>query len=215
MKNKLITGTILNPQSDERCDFFPEGAMSLREKDGQWFVENIGELSDFNQEEYEVIDAKGKLIMPAFFDVHFHWVQDDVREMPKDQLLEWLDKYTFPSERKFEDKEYSKEKSQSFFKRLASTGTLGGAIYSSIHEHALRDAQEKVIGEFAIGNVQMTMNSPDFLTQSKEEAIELSNKLSREYLGTLKLAKENRRHHLCNLNQSNLSKKGAYLWTLE
>lgn len=181
MKNKLIIGTILNPKSDQECALIKNGAMSLRENEGKWVVDKLGALSDFNQEDFEVIDAKGKLIMPTFFDVHFHWVQDDVREMPKDQLLEWLDKYTFPSERKFEDKDYSKQKSEFFFKRLAATGTLGGAIYSSIHEHALRDAQEAVIGEFAIGNVQMTMNSPDFLTQTKEEAIELSNKLAKEY----------------------------------
>lgn len=185
---KLIIGSILNPLNDKKSEYFPEGAMVLKSKriNGaeSFVIANIGKLKDISKlySSYdEVIDLRGELIMPGFFDMHFHWVQDDVRMMPKANLLEWLDKYTFPTERKYEDKNYAKEKAEFFFKRLTKTGTLGGAVYSSIHEHAVNYAFKYALGDFVIGNVLMTINSPDFLTQKKSNAIKLANKLSGKY----------------------------------
>ncbi len=184
MKKKIILGQILNPISDTKCDYYRDGALTIVETKDGWIVDSVKDASKVTKRainEAELIDMQGQLIMPSFYDIHFHWVQDDVREMPKAKLLEWLEKYTFPAERKFEKKTYSKNKAKKFFQRLIETGTLGGAIYSSIHEHALDHAQENAIGHFAIGNVQMTMNSPKFLTQTKKEAIDLAKKLSKKY----------------------------------
>lgn len=174
-------GQILNPLADDKCEFFRNGALELVQRGDNWEIGRCCGRSEADLDGAQVEDLDGQLIMPALFDIHFHWVQDDVRTMPKAKLLEWLEKYTFPAERKFEDRSYSKAKAREFFARLVKTGTLGGAIYSSVHEHALRDAQDAAVGHFAVGNVQMTMNSPDFLTQSKAEAVELSKRLAKEY----------------------------------
>lgn len=180
-KRKVILGQILNPLSDTECVFLKNGALELCSTQNGWVIGKLGSREELDLEGAEILDLGDKVVMPSFFDIHFHWVQDDVRTMPKAKLLEWLEKYTFPAERKFEDQDYSKAKARVFFERLVRTGTLGGAVYSSIHEHALHDAQKEVVGHFAIGNVQMTMNSPDFLTQTKEDAIELSNRMSKQY----------------------------------
>ena len=119
--------------------------------------------------------------MPGFFDMHFHWVQDDVRGMPKDSLLEWLQKYTFPTEMKFAQKEFSQKKAKEFFKKLTATGTIGGACYSSIHESAIVAAMKEVKGDFVIGNVLMNMHSPEELTQSEDESINLTKKLIKRF----------------------------------
>ena len=118
------------------------------------------------------------LFLPPFYDMHFHWVQDDVREMPKTSLIEWLQQYTFPAESKFADQNYARRKAEYFWKRILGTGTVGGLCYSSLHEVALEEALHFARGEFRIGNVLMTMNSPDFLTQSEGEASELVAKLA-------------------------------------
>src|SRR5690606_9729655 len=123
------------------------------------------------------IDFGHSVIMPGFFDMHFHWVQDDVREMPKDSLLEWLDKYTFPTEAKYKDKKYTEQKAKYFFDKLTKYGTIGGACYSSIHEHAVDSAIKNAKGDFVIGNVLMNMNSPENLTQTEEESLKLTKKL--------------------------------------
>lgn len=181
MNKKIVLGQILNPVNDNECEFHRNGALVLRKSADGWAVESLGDRSEISLEGNEIIDLGQSVVMPSFFDVHFHWVQDDVRTMPKAKLLEWLEKYTFPAERKFEDETYSRDKAREFFARLTRTGTLGGAIYSSIHEHALHHAQDEAVGHFAIGNVQMTMNSPDFLTQTKESATELSNRMAKRY----------------------------------
>ena len=77
------------------------------------------------------------LLMPAFFDTHFHWVQDDVRQMPKVSLIEWLERYTFTEEAKYSDRNFSSAKAKQFWKRILSVGTIGGLCYSSIHDVAL------------------------------------------------------------------------------
>lgn len=182
-KYQFYKGTILNPLSDTDCDFYPQGLLVVKKgkikdlvtwekgekKYAKEFTKN--NLKDFGKD----------VIMPAFFDMHFHWVQDDVREMPKDSLLEWLEQYTFPTEMKYASESYSKKKAKTFFKKLISHGTVGGACYSSIHENALVAAMENVKGDFVIGNVLMNMNSPEKLTQTEKESLELTKKLIKKY----------------------------------
>lgn len=182
MKYIVIYSNIINPINDTKCQFIKNGALVLKKNTKGFIVEYIGKKT----KEHGLLDADffhfdDKVIMPSFFDMHFHWVQDDVREMPKAHLLEWLDKYTFPTENKFKNKSFAKKKAKFFFDRLVKTGTLGGAVYSSIHEHALEYAFEEVKGDFIIGNVQMTMNSPKFLTQTKQNALDIATRMSKKY----------------------------------
>jgi guanine deaminase len=116
------------------------------------------------------IEKSQGLLMPAFFDTHFHWVQDDVREMPKASLIEWLEAYTFPEESRYGDRAFAKVKADFFWKRILSVGTIGGLCYSSIHDVALEEAMRSAPSDFKIGNVLMTMNCPPAITQTEEEA---------------------------------------------
>ncbi len=175
---KIILGHFLNPISDKRCELVIDGALVV--ENGK--VVQLAPKSKIKIDNSDKIeDFSGHLIVPAFFDMHFHWVQDDVREMPKANLLEWLDKYTFPAESKFKSKSYAKKKAKFFFQRLINTGTLGGACYSSIHEHALEYAMEHAKGDFVIGNVLMTINSPKFLSQTSEAAVDIVKRMSGKY----------------------------------
>ncbi|MEE2743080.1 MAG: guanine deaminase, partial [Bdellovibrionota bacterium] len=85
----------------------------------------------------EIIDRKSFTLLPSFFDLHFHWVQDEVRLMPKKSLLEWLSKHTWPYEAKFKSKYFSLRKAKGFSKELLRVGTLGGACYGSLHGHSV------------------------------------------------------------------------------
>jgi len=61
-------------------------------------------------------------------------------------------------------------------------GTLGGCVYSSIHGHTVEDALENFVGDFSVGNVLMTMNSPDYLTMKEEDSLELVKQLAKPNL---------------------------------
>ncbi len=184
---KFYRGTILNPKSDTRCDFIADGVLVVSGAPGRAILEDVLAW-DAAQKKYakkiraaNTFDHRGSVFLPGFFDMHFHWVQDEVRTMPKDSLLEWLERYTFPTEARFSDPVYSKTRAHEFFKHLSRVGTFGGAVFSSIHECALSAAMKEAKGDFVIGNVLMTMNSPKDLTQTEDQAIGLAEKMTRRF----------------------------------
>lgn len=182
-KKHFYIATILNPKNDKECDFLPNG-MIVTEKskivDILPLEKGLKKYSS-KMDKKNTTDFGDALLMPGFFDMHFHWVQDDVREMPKDSLLEWLEKYTFPTEMKFANKAYAKKRAKEFFARLTKAGTLGGACYSSIHEHAVEAAIKNVQGDFVIGNVIMNMNSPKELTQGEDDSLDITKRLIKKF----------------------------------
>jgi guanine deaminase len=186
-KLSFFIASILNPISDDKCDYHKQGLLVVEGRGKKSKILDILPLKEGKIKYQDLlnkkntVEYKNSVIMPGFFDMHFHWVQDDVRQMPKDSLLEWLQKYTFPTEMKFANKKYAKDKARHFFKKLTQSGTLGGACYSSIHEEALNAAMKEVRGEFVIGNVLMNMNSPKELTQSEKESLKLTKNLIKKF----------------------------------
>jgi guanine deaminase len=179
--------SILNPIDDKKCDYIHEGMLVVRGKGKKSVIADVLSL-DIAKKKYAKVMTKNNtvlyrnsVIMPGFYDMHFHWVQDDVRQMPKDSLLTWLEKYTFPTEAKYGKKAYAQKKAKEFFRKLEKSGTLGGACYSSIHEHAIEAAMKKISGDFVIGNVIMNMNSPKELTQTEEDSIDLTKRLIKKF----------------------------------
>lgn len=182
-KLNFYIGTILNPQNDKTCDYYPQGMLVVegaKIKDTLPLEAGLRKYAA-KMTKKNTTDLGHSAIMPGFFDMHFHWVQDDVREMPKDSLLEWLQKYTFPTEMRFKDKAYSKKRAKEFFQKLLAQGTVGGAVYSSIHEHAVDEAIKAAKGHYIVGNVLMNMNSPEELTQTEEESLNLTKKLIKKH----------------------------------
>lgn len=189
---KIILGDLINPVNDKKSFLIRNGAIVLKRglaKEGGKVVYKIEELGHekiilkkYNNKKSIEIDRQiGQLVMPSFFDMHFHWVQDDVRLRPKKYLFEWLSKYTWPHEAKFENITYSKTKAKRFRQELLRMGTLGGACYGTIHKHTVDHALKYFIGDFVVGNVLMTMNSPKYLSQQKLEAIKLVQRQSKKY----------------------------------
>jgi guanine deaminase len=181
---RAIRGAWLNPISDERCDYLSNGILLAEKRVGVWKIVELGEADELIAKhglQSEDIEEEAGLLMPPFFDMHFHWVQDDVREMPKASLLEWLEKYSFPKEAEYADAVLAEAKAAFFWKRILATGTMGGLCYSSIHKTALEAAMRHAPEHFKIGNVLMTMNSPDSLTQTDREAMELNSWAARTY----------------------------------
>jgi guanine deaminase len=184
MKSRQIyLGTFMSPVSDTFAHYFPQGALytELDPVKKAFKITSLIHQHDMNLEdlnpnsEYDIFDLSGNLIIPGLMDLHFHWVQDDVRLMPKKNLLEWLKQFTWPFEAKFQDEAWALNQAEHFFPRILRAGTLGGACYSSIHSKALEIAFQEVSregGDFILGNVLMTMNSPEELTQTEEEALQ-------------------------------------------
>jgi guanine deaminase len=180
-KLTFYRASIINPHGDRECDFLRDGVLVVKGGKIKDLLSYREAMKKYKMTDDNTIYQKDSVILPGFFDMHFHWVQEDVRQMPKDSLLTWLEKYTFPTETKYGNKAYAEKKAKTFFAKLAQVGTLGGACYSSVHEHAVDAAMKYVKGDFVIGNVLMNMNSPKKLTQTEEESLSLTKRLLKKF----------------------------------
>jgi guanine deaminase len=178
---ELILTNIINPVHDKKCHFQMDYAIVIKNSKILDIGPSFKLIKKYKDQKIKLIDRSDYFCLPSFFDMHFHWVQDDVRLMPKDSLLEWLSKYTWPYEAKFKNKNYSKKKALQFSNELMKCGTLGGACYASMHPHTVVDAQKYFKGDFIVGNVLMDMNSPKYLTQSASNAIHSVEKLAKKF----------------------------------
>lgn len=181
----IIKGAILNPQSDKVCEFYRDGVIVLKRASSGYTIEEVGAIKLLERYEkkrsIELIDYSNHLIIPGLLDLHFHWVQKDVTTMPKDNLLKWLENFTWPTEAKFKDKNFCNRQAKEFSEELLRNGTLGGACYASIHGHSVDAAFKYFTGDYFVGNVLMTMNSPEYLLQTKTNAKKLMDTLSQKY----------------------------------
>jgi len=192
---RLIKGILINPLSDKKLQWFPEGGMLVKrfKRSGGWritspelFYYRIVELYEKAPKhpkvaDYDILDFRDQVLIPGLYDLHFHWVQNDVRTQDKTSLLAWLKRYAWPCEAKFADPFFSEYQALHFFKDLLQNGTIGGAIFSSLHEHSLHHAFKFLQGRFVAGQAVMAHNSPSYLQQSEKMAAKEIKKLSEKY----------------------------------
>ena len=96
-------------------------------------------------------DYGDDLILPGFIDGHAHYPQIGVVASFGTQLLEWLEKYTFPEESRFSDINYAREKASLFLDLLLSNGTTTAAVYCTVH----RESAEAFFEEATTRNLRM------------------------------------------------------------
>lgn len=80
-----------------------------------------------------VDDWRGHLIVPGFVDVHVHYPQVDVIASYGTQLLDWLERHTFPQEARFADPGHAAAAATFFFDELLRNGTTTAAIFCTVH----------------------------------------------------------------------------------
>lgn len=76
------------------------------------------------------------LILPGFIDTHIHYPQTDVIGSAGRDLLDWLEHYTFPAERRFEEIDHARTAAEFFFDELARNGTTTAQVLGTVHKAA-------------------------------------------------------------------------------
>jgi guanine deaminase len=74
-----------------------------------------------------------RIIAPGFVDMHIHYPQTNVIGSPAEGLLPWLEKYTFPEEKRFESYDYSAEAAQFFITELLRNGVTTALTFATSH----------------------------------------------------------------------------------
>jgi guanine deaminase len=109
------------------------------------------------------IDHAGKLVLPGFIDTHVHSPQLDVIGSWGAQLLDWLETYTFPAERRMADPAQAQAGSQLFLDALLAHGTTSAVVFPTVHKvsvDALFDAASQRGMRLIAGKVLMDRHAP-------------------------------------------------------
>ena len=186
---QLIRGTLYHyPHSTSQyqsdLQSFKDGAMLI--KDGK-----IADLGDFSAlkttyNDVEVVDYSGRVIIPGLIDTHLHFPQTEIIASYGEQLLTWLDNFTFPAERQFEDADFANTMADAFLTECLKNGTTTGLVYSSVHKvatEALFEAASQRNMLTVAGKVCMDRHCPDWLQDTPESAQRDSADLIDRYHG--------------------------------
>ncbi|MCJ8346028.1 hypothetical protein MJH12_10845, partial [bacterium] len=92
----IYLANFINPKNDQQADLYLNSVLVVEDNRIKSLIpldSYTGDLSKITKLE----DDNGLLtVIPALCDTHFHWVQDPVSDMDKENLLAWLDQYVFP-----------------------------------------------------------------------------------------------------------------------
>lgn len=139
----------------------------------------------------ELIDYRGKLLMPGFVDTHIHFAQTDIIASYGEQLLAWLEKYTFPTERRFADPAHAGEVAEFFCDELLRNGTTTALAFATVHPasvDALFGAAERRQMRMLGGKVMMDRHCPDYLRDTADSGYQESKVLIERWHGRGRLS---------------------------
>lgn len=121
----------------------------------------------------EVIDLRGRLIVPGFVDTHIHYPQTEMIGAYGEQLLQWLDQYTFPVESQYHCADHAAAMSAFFLQQLLANGTTSALVFGTVHPQsveALFSAAEALEMRLIAGKVMMDRHAPDALLETPEQS---------------------------------------------
>ena len=130
--------------------------------------------------ETRLYDYQDRLIVPGFIDTHVHFPQLEIIGSYGEQLLEWLETYTFPTECKYADKSYARDMAGFFLRTLLDHGTTTALIFCTVHPQsaeALFEEAERLNMRIIAGKVMMDRNAPEALLDSPQQGYEESREL--------------------------------------
>ncbi|MCL4746637.1 MAG: guanine deaminase [Burkholderiaceae bacterium] len=152
-------------------------------------VEQIGtaaELLGRLGPDTRLIDHGAALLMPGFVDTHLHYAQTDMIASHGERLLEWLQRYTFPTERAFSDPEHAREVAGFFVDELLRNGTTSAMAFATVHPasvDAIFAAAEARSMCLIAGKVMMDRNCPDDLRDTARSGYDDSAALIERWHG--------------------------------
>lgn len=170
---------------DASHEYFEDGLLVI--DDGR--ISAVGPASELLPSlaaDIEVVHYQDALITPGFIDTHIHFPQTGMIGSYGEQLLDWLNTYTFPCEKQFADKDHADKVAKIFLKELLRNGTTTALVFGSVHPqsvNALFEEAERLDLRMIAGKVMMDRNAPDYLTDTAESGYTESKQLIERWHG--------------------------------
>ncbi|MDO4616640.1 MAG: amidohydrolase family protein [Lachnospiraceae bacterium] len=193
MKITILKGDIIYHESPAKLTAIANGYV-IAEKG---IVKGVysalpSEYADVSQNsDIDFLDYTGKLIIPGMTDLHVHAPQYTFRGIGMDQeLLTWLDQYTFPEEAKYSDLSYAKRAYRYFTEDLRRGFTTRAVIFATLHKEATIELMDQLEDTGLItyaGKVNMDRNSnPELQEESPNASITATKEWISEIAGKYK-----------------------------
>ena len=159
------------------CQTLTPNTLDLRERAFAVCVDGVSQgVFDVLPEEYAdlpVVDYGDCLIFPGMVDLHVHAPQYAFRGTSMDlELMEWLNRYTFPEEEKYENIEYAQKAYAMFVDALKGSATTRSCIFATRHRYAtelLMDMMENSGLVSYVGKVNMDREASENLTEESAD----------------------------------------------
>ncbi|CVE67265.1 guanine deaminase [Serratia sp. CY32780] len=181
-----IAACVEEPQQlDERLRHIPDGLLLLNGGVIVWF-------GSWQQGEallppgFAVTEYRDKPIVPGFIDTHIHYPQTEMIGAYGDQLLDWLNNYTFPTESRYGCEQHADAMSAFFLRELLSNGTTTALVFGSVHPQsvdALFSQAQTLNMRLIAGKVMMDRHAPQALLETPEQSYRDTRELIERWHG--------------------------------
>jgi len=129
---------------------------------------------------------RATLLVPGFVDCHVHYAQLAVIASHGSELLDWLTRYTFPSEQAFDDARHARAIARRFFDLTLAAGTTTAAAFCTVHPGSVdaffAEARRRGVRAIA-GKVLMDRHAPRALRDTARRGYDESKALIRRWHG--------------------------------
>jgi len=191
--NRAIRGPVLTFRGDP----FKDGldTTMVYESDaivafGDGIITHFGPASTIKDQLPPGIEIKNygpdSLISAGFLDSHVHFPQTPMIAAFGEQLLDWLNKYTFPTEKKYVDKAFASSVAKVFLQECLRNGITTSCVYATVFPQsvdALFEEAERLGMRIATGKVMMDRNAPDYLLDTPKTGYDDSKALIKKWHG--------------------------------
>ncbi len=150
---------------------------AVRWRPGHWLLVEGGRIVSVQAEapgpDWPREDHAGRLVLPGFVDTHVHSPQLDVIASYGSELLDWLNTYTFPAERRYADPQVAAEGAALFLDALLAHGTTAAVVFPTVHKVSADALFAAAAGRgmrVIAGKVLMDRHAPDGLRDDVEQA---------------------------------------------
>jgi len=124
--------------------------------------------------------GRDALILPGFIDCHVHYPQTQIIGAYGEQLLDWLEKYTFVAEQRFAEVAHARAVANVFLDECLRNGTTTVASFCTVHAHSVdaffEAAAQRGMRTIA-GKCLMDRNAPEALRDTAQSGYDESKAL--------------------------------------
>ncbi|MBF8672015.1 guanine deaminase [Pseudomonas putida] len=117
------------------------------------------------------------IISAGFIDTHVHYPQTEMIGAYGEQLLEWLNTYTFVAEQNFASTEHAERIAKIFLRELLRAGTTTAVVYCTVHPQSVNAffaESSRFNTRMIAGKVLMDRNAPAALLDTAQRGYDES-----------------------------------------